>query len=41
MHHAHHSDGSGWCWYDDITMLIRKVRRASGGVINRFMIIGR
>jgi len=39
MHHAHYHNGGGWCAYDDITFMLRTLRRVSGGVFNRAMII--
>lgn len=40
MHHAHYHDGSGWCAYDDITLMLRSLREASGGLFSQAMIIG-
>lgn len=39
MHHAHASDGMGWCPFDDIMLAIRRLRKASGGQINRVLVI--
>eukprot|EP00879_Flechtneria_rotunda_P007198 GHRR01007553.1.p1 GENE.GHRR01007553.1~~GHRR01007553.1.p1 ORF type:complete len:311 (+),score=89.80 GHRR01007553.1:220-1152(+) len=39
MHHAYWQDGSGWCPYDDITLAIRRLRKASNGAIQRVMVI--
>jgi histone deacetylase 11 len=39
MHHAHYSDGGGWCAYDDITLLISTLRSASEGRVQRVMIV--
>lgn len=39
MHHASYHDGGGWCCYDDITLLLRTLKRASKGEFNRAMII--
>ena len=32
-------DGGGWCAYSDIYLAIRQLRRASGGRVQRFMIV--
>ena len=39
QHHAHYSDGGGWCCYDDITFLIRALARASEGLLKNVMIV--
>lgn len=39
LHHGHAEDGSGWCPYDDIYLAIRRLREASGGVVERVMVI--
>ena len=39
MHHASYGDGGGWCAYDDITLAAARVRRASGGAVQRVMVI--
>lgn len=39
MHHAHVSNGGGWCAYDDIFLLIKTLSRASGGAFRSVMII--
>lgn len=39
MHHAHYADGGGWCVYDDITLMLRTLRSATGGLFERAMVI--
>ena len=39
MHHASYNAGGGWCVYDDWTLAIRKLRQASGGRIQKAMMI--
>ena len=39
MHHAHRDDGAGWCLYDDWVLALRMLRRASGGKVQRAMLI--
>jgi len=39
MHHASYHDGGGWCCYDDISLILRTLKRASNGDFTRAMII--
>ena len=39
MHHAHYHDGGGWCAYDDITLMLREICRASEGQFRSAMIV--
>lgn len=39
MHHAAHGRGGGWCAYADLTLALRRLRAASGGLVSRFMIV--
>eukprot|EP00208_Stichococcus_sp_RCC1054_P002713 CAMPEP_0206135296 /NCGR_PEP_ID=MMETSP1473-20131121/612_1 /ASSEMBLY_ACC=CAM_ASM_001109 /TAXON_ID=1461547 /ORGANISM="Stichococcus sp, Strain RCC1054" /LENGTH=358 /DNA_ID=CAMNT_0053527103 /DNA_START=325 /DNA_END=1401 /DNA_ORIENTATION=- len=39
MHHASHDSGSGWCAYDDLHLALRKLRRATGGAIQKCLLI--
>lgn len=39
MHHAYSGGGAGWCMFSDLTLALRKIRRASQGAISKIMII--
>lgn len=39
MHHAHSSDGQGWCCYDDIMLAVRRVRLATGNKVKRVLYV--
>jgi len=39
MHHAYASNGMGWCPFDDIMLAVRRVRKASGGRVQRVLYI--
>ena len=39
MHHAYSGGGAGWCMFSDLTLALRKLREASQGSVNKFMII--
>ncbi|KAK9826406.1 hypothetical protein WJX81_000560 [Elliptochloris bilobata] len=41
QHHAYWEDASdgGWCLYSDLTLALRRVRKASGGAVQKVMII--
>lgn len=39
MHHAYSGGGAGWCMFSDLTLALRKLRKASQGSVNKFMII--
>ena len=39
MHHASFDNGGGWCVYDDWTLALRKLRRETGNVIQKAMLI--
>lgn len=39
MHHAHADNGAGWCMFSDLSLALRKVRKASQGAIKKVMII--
>ncbi|KAK9829290.1 hypothetical protein WJX72_004978 [[Myrmecia] bisecta] len=39
MHHANFEDGSGWCAYSDLSLAMRKLRKASNGKVQKFMIV--
>ena len=39
MHHAYYGGGSGWCMFSDLSLALRKLRKASQGAVSKFMII--
>jgi hypothetical protein len=39
MHHAYFENGGGWCVYDDWVLALRMLRRASGGKVQRALLI--
>lgn len=39
MHHASADAGGGWCPYADIALAMRRLYKASGGAVSRFMVI--
>ena len=39
MHHAYSGGGAGWCMFSDLTLALRKLRKASQGSVNKIMII--
>eukprot|EP00891_Asterochloris_glomerata_P002995 jgi/Astpho2/2995/fgenesh1_pm.00051_%23_11_t len=39
MHHASTDNGEGWCMYSDLILATRKLRKASGGRVQKVMII--
>lgn len=39
MHHASVDNGGGWCVYDDWTLALRKLRRETGNVVQKAMLI--
>ena len=39
MHHACAEGGGGWCMFSDLSLALRKVRKASQGAIDKIMII--
>lgn len=39
MHHAYSGGGAGWCMFSDLTLALRKIRRASQGSVSKIMII--
>eukprot|EP00775_Hariotina_reticulata_P006602 gene6602-6830_t len=39
MHHAHSTDGAGWCPYADISLAIKKIRAASQGAVQRILVV--
>ena len=39
MHHASYDTGGGWCVYDDWTLALRMLRRASQGRVQKALMI--
>lgn len=39
MHHAYYENGGGWCAYSDIYLAVRYLRRATGGKVQRALVI--
>jgi acetoin utilization deacetylase AcuC-like enzyme len=39
MHHAYSGGGAGWCMFSDLTLALRKIRKASQGSVSKIMII--
>lgn len=39
MHHARYDDGDGWCAFSDVFLAVRRLRRASGGAVQKVMIV--
>ena len=39
MHHASYNAGGGWCVYDDWTLALRMLRRASQGRVQKALMI--
>ncbi|GMH40756.1 hypothetical protein BSKO_08660 [Bryopsis sp. KO-2023] len=39
MHHASRERGAGWCPYDDLTLAVRRVRKATEGKVQKVMIV--
>ncbi len=35
MHHAYSSAGGGWCPFDDVTLAVRRLRKATGGAVKK------